>query len=279
MKLYSLELDNDGKDIGAYFQSRGYDIERVKPIEGRESLLLNFYLPAKSIEDMIADSVDSKEKVLALSSHGNYHHLTYGLCKRTDRLSKRYGYIHIDHHNDLFGDGSDLDTEDIHCGKFVRKLCHDANVGKTGLRRDLLFIGTKVMLPYYMLTQYAGEFLFTGFMGGIVSDLFCSLERNLERLPDDVYLTVDLDVLAPNEVRTAFDRGNMKAEKLYTIVEQIKQRKNIISADIVGYTTSNQPRSAYDGKSDGFEDVRDEEEPSFEKSMKVYETIARIIRG
>ena len=69
-KMYSLELDNDGKDIGTYFQSQGYDIERVKLIEGKESLALNFYLPAKSVEDMIAESVTTKEKFLALSSHG-----------------------------------------------------------------------------------------------------------------------------------------------------------------------------------------------------------------
>ena len=77
----------------------------------------------------------------------------------------------------MFGDGSDLDTEDIHCGKFVRKLCHDANVGKTGLRRDLLFIGTKVMFPLLYAYAIRWRILFTGFMGGIVSDLFVLLKE------------------------------------------------------------------------------------------------------
>ncbi|MFH1064918.1 MAG: arginase family protein [Nanoarchaeota archaeon] len=278
-KLYSLELDNDGRDMGNYFQSRGYGIERVRPIEGNESLILNFCVPPKTIENIISDSVDSKEKVLALSSHGNYHHLTYGLCKRADKLSEKYGYIHIDRHNDLFGAGDDKDAEEIHCGRFVRRLCHDTNVGKQGLRPDVLFIGTKVSLITGIMDPCAREFLFTGALDTSYSDLFYPVEAHLDRLPDDVYLTVDLDVLAPGEVRTAFDRGNMKAERLYEIVRMVKARKNIISADVVGYSNSDLPMSAYDCKKNQFGGIRDEEEPSFEKSMKVYENLVRIIKG
>lgn len=277
-KLYALELDSSGRQIGEFFESQGYPVNRVNPIEGRESLLLDFCTLPETIEEMIAEAVPVKGKVLALSSHGHYHHLTYGLCKRADKLSREYGYIHIDRHNDLFGMGLERNSPNIHCGRFVKKLCENTNVGKTKLRPDVFFIGCYVPLAEGIFYLPALQYAFTGVIGGAISDMFCSFDRHLDRLPEDVYVTVDLDVLAPPEVRTAWDRGSMKAEKLYQIIRKIKSRKSIISADIVGYTTSNMPMSMYDGDKDFlFEDVRDEPEPPFAKSMKVYKTLADII--
>lgn len=278
--LYSLELDDSGKEIGDFFEKKGYPVKRVAIKPGTDRLLINSPVLPETIEELIKEAVPEKGRVLALSSHGYYHHLTYGLCRRADKLSREYGYIHIDRHNDMFGMDTDADAPAIHCGKFVKKLCENTNVGNREFRPDVFFIGCYVPVVQSVFIPSASGYAFTGIKGGILSDLLRSFDRHLDRLPEDVYVTVDLDVLAPSEVRTAWDRGSMKAEKLYKLVEEISRRKKIISADIVGYTTSDEPRSAYDGRQDFlFEEPRDEPEPPFEMSMKVYTTLADIIRS
>jgi arginase family enzyme len=270
-KLYSIEMDEGGMEIGEHFQNQGCNITRVNPLEG--ICKIGEFVPdhrksmnKDSVAKTISNCIKTDSKVLALYGHGGYHFFTYGLAMLANRLSDEFGYIHIDHHDDSWF----INWDEITCASFVQQICNDTHI--YGSCSRMLYIGNDGGARH---GAYRGNAIRYDEIMGV-----SLVEEALDKLKvNDVYVSIDLDVMDLKEVRTAFDRGNMKAEKLYTIVEQIKQRKNIISADIVGYTTSNQPRSAYDGKSDGFEDVRDEEEPSFEKSMKVYETIARIIRG
>ncbi|MDD4878758.1 MAG: arginase family protein [Candidatus Nanoarchaeia archaeon] len=278
-KLYSLELDDSGKEIGNFFESKGYPLKRAVLHPKTKCQLINDPVLPEKVEAIIKEAVPEKGRVLALSSHGSYHHLTYGLCKRADKLSTEYGYIHIDRHNDMFGMVMDKRIPEIHCGMFVGKICENTNVGKRKFRPDVFFVGSCVPLLEGLLSPQAIHYAFTGTKDSALSDLLCSFDRHLDRLPEDVYISIDLDVLAPSEVRTAWDRGSMTAGRLYELVEKIKSRKAIISADIIGYTTDDTPFSAYDGEYDILtSDIRDAEEPSFERSMKVYTTLVDIIR-
>ncbi|MDI6737302.1 MAG: arginase family protein [Nanoarchaeota archaeon] len=262
-KLYSLEMDKGGEEIGEHFESQGYPIERVNPgekIEGIERFIPNVYqsidkgIVAKAVED----SVKTNSRVLALYGHGGYHFFTYGLAMLANRLSDEFGYIHIDYHHDTWFDSHNL----ISCGAFVRQICWDTNV--QGYARNMLYIGNDVVGC-------------SGFSGAGEVGIPCLRENQLElefheKMPQEVYVTIDLDVMHSEEVRTAFERESLRLNELKDILRKIKQKKRIISADICGFTETNKPYTnrAY---------ILEQGVPAFKQSMMVYRTLTDIIMG
>lgn len=106
-------------------------------------------------------------------------------------------------------------------------------------------------------------------MGWSLTDME-SLQEKLEAMrADNVYVSIDLDVMHRDEVKTAFERGSLRLEELENILRQIKKQKRIISADIVGYTESYKPYSIYNAQNYA--------EPPFEQSMHVYQNLAELI--
>ncbi len=59
--------------------------------------------------------------------------------------------------------------------------------------------------------------------------------RALERTPtEDVYVTVDLDVLHGAYVTTDWDNGEMSLDELLDSINQVREKKNIIGLDVNG---------------------------------------------
>ena len=57
----------------------------------------------------------------------------------------------------------------------------------------------------------------------------------MKRLPDEVYLSFDLDLMCESEMHTDFYQGDVKADELLRAIDIIKKNKKIIGADILGY--------------------------------------------
>lgn len=260
-KLYSLEMDDAGRKIGEFFEKEGYPIERANPGEGIADI--EQFIPdckriihKQAIEEAVAGCIKSDSRVMALYGHGGYHFFTYGLAMLANRLSDEFGYIHIDRHHDSWFDSN----EQLSCGAFVRQILAYTHVH--GYERNMLYIGAN--------NVEAGGFSRAGMLG-IHALRENSFEFEFhEKMPEYVYVTIDLDVMHREEVRTAFEREDLRLDEIKAILNRIKQKKRIISADVLGFTETNAPYT-------NMPYIFGQGIPSFEKSMGVYKEIADII--
>lgn len=210
-RIASLEMDASGRELGEHFQNfLGMGISRF--------CLSN----SLHVNSTIASEIKRRlgyadKKTLAVYSSGFFHHYTYGLCKLADKLSKEYFYIHFDHHSDY----STIHSDYLACGGFVGEILRDTNA------QSAFFVGS---LPLASNNTRA-NFIQKSGRGKKID----SLDEVLEKTPEDVYISFDLDVMADNEILTDFDRGTLKTDGLLNMISAIKQKKRIISADILGY--------------------------------------------
>lgn len=180
-----------------------------------------------------------ESRIMATIGHGSYHHLSYGLCKLADSLSKGYLYIHIDHHIDSWRPEHLLLNEGIiNCRNFVPYILEDTNAVTA------LFLGDNFNLlkpdwGYDKARKLLGK-KECKYMKEMASGKFeiNDLERLLDSVNvEDVYVTFDLDVMHAKEVITGYDRGVLSKSGLFEAIEAIKKHKKIIGADIAGYST------------------------------------------
>jgi arginase family enzyme len=74
--------------------------------------------------------------------------------------------------------------------------------------------------------------------------LEATIENLLSRIKmDDVYVSIDLDVMSSAEVVTNFDQGDLCLEELLELLHEIMAEKNIISASVLGYSGTRDAKS------------------------------------
>lgn len=167
-------------------------------------------------------------KILTVYGHGDYHHYTYGLCKViASKRSKDYIYAQIDHHTDSWKrtDGN------IRCGSFVEQILEEPEV------KDIINIGTEIKLGDYDHTRTIIP------QNELVSKAARELLRKAlrEKKQKDIYPSMDLDILTKTEIAVVqgLEQGILELNHLLNVVDVIQEEKNIISADILGYTAEN----------------------------------------
>ena len=160
--------------------------------------------------------IKNKQNPLVIGGSGNYHHLTYGLCAN---ITEPFGYIHIDRHSD-FGDKS---SEYISMGGFVEHLLTYTKA-QAGL---LVGCDQRAETPTIHYTK--------------LGELERRMQQELKGLPERVYVSVDLDVLAPSEFYSGYETGQMTVRKLFNALDTISDQKKIIGGDIFGYPGNDEP--------------------------------------
>ena len=202
---------------------------------------------SRVLKSKLLDEINEKfpksaqKNLLGIIGHGRYHHFTYGLCKLADRRSNEYCYVHIDHHCDSWRTNFDKKYEDVNCGNFVPYILEETNA------KGALFLGTdldgdikesKYHNSFKTIKRKKGKFL-TEKISGLFNKN--KLERLIQSIDsDDIYLSIDLDVMDQGEVLTGYDRGNLKKEGLFEAIKMLKEKKRIIGADIVGYSNESE---------------------------------------
>ena len=177
------------------------------------------------------------DKILTLYGYGGAHHYTYGLCNHVPlpRVGE-YLYIHIDHHSDsspgYFESKYDRKARKsvktgryiLGCGSFVEDI---KNIGA----KERLYIGTGKPWGVKYSPNWIDE---TSLKDGRSRN--SAIKKALDAtICNDAYISMDLDVLGHKEIETGFSRGNLTLEDLLKILDRIRQYKNIIGADILGY--------------------------------------------
>lgn len=217
-ELVSLELDQPGKRIGEYFEKTlKLDIKRVSYRKERD------YVSKDLICRMVNKALGKgPERKLVFYGSDYYHHFTYGLCKHADRFNDSYAYVHFDHHSDCFNGGI---KSEISCGSFVDDILKDSNASA------VLFLGSRPPIH----TDFSKKACISLLEEQLRHYSFRKLEKRLSKLPDEVYLSFDLDVMSEGAITTAYNQGTLQTKELMKILDAIKRTKRIIGDDILGY--------------------------------------------
>ena len=219
-ELVSLELDRHAQCIGEYFEKKlKKKIRRIK-FEKMSRYSIQKTGICRIVDEALGD--DNKRKLVVYGS-GSCHQFTYGLCKYADRFSKNYAYIHFDHHHDSWDYINS--SISIKCSTFVPHILKDTNASAT------LYIGSDP--KHYIVSDKL--YLSIKENGLRKGWKFEKLKWRLAKLPEEVYLTFDLDVMLSSLISTTYDTGTLTLEELMKCISVIRDTKDIIGADVLGY--------------------------------------------
>lgn len=199
-----------------------------------------------------------KKAQLCFLGSGDFHHVSALLLERAlERHPTSTTLIHFDNHPDWvkFEGG-------MHCGSWINRALDNQNVQKVitlgvcsddlrspernGGNLKLLSEGKLELYPYAhppsrVTADYGCGASYHQDSGALhwrsIADLG---EQNfidwfLDRIETEaVYVTIDKDVLAPEDAVTNWDQGRMRLPYVLTLISEIGRRCRIVGADVIG---------------------------------------------
>lgn len=227
-KIVVLEHDSSSKEIADFFEKIWNDGITRKKIDD---------MYKKDVKEDIIKKMENavgklEGKILTLYGKGTFHHYTYGLCKViAHKRSKNYMYLQLDNHTD-----SRYKTDGT-----LDKTAFVENLDEEPEAKDILFVGVKELLGRW---DYDHTIISQEELASKESKKI--LRKALrKKLYPDVYPSLDLDVLARTEINTEEPQGILELKHLLDILEVIEEEKNIISADILGYSNFDYSKFEY----------------------------------
>ncbi|WP_044893360.1 arginase family protein [Bacillus alveayuensis] len=179
---------------------------------------VHLYCADESLKLIEKKLSNRKQRGITFIGSGNYHYVTYLLLKE---IKKPFTLILFDNHLDM---DVKMDHQDsmISCGTWVSfalqnipYLKHVLIVGPTSKAYN--FQHQKVTIfSFHKEQNYSPKLILS----------------NIKT--DNIYISIDKDVLHKEEAATNWDQGKMKLKTLLSFLEQILVQKRVIGMDICG---------------------------------------------
>lgn len=226
-RILILNHDKSSEELGNYIKSLWPGITDVVKI--KDDLRTR-----EEIRQVIRDYTNNqKGKILTLYGTGRLHHYTYGLCKEVaDKRSDRYSYFHFDAHSDseeISPQGLNRGT--LNCENFVRGIMKDSK------SNAVRYVGSVICHFIPPLSQ-----TFKNVRCIPNAENIDDFRKILENLPNDLYMSTDLDVLSGHYAvdKDFQSAGRLSLDTLIECYKILREHKNIISADVLGYVKNGQ---------------------------------------
>jgi arginase family enzyme len=195
----------------------------------------------------IAEKINQKteQKIILLGS-GDFHYVTYLLMMR---IKQPFTLLLFDNHSELM---SSFSSSLISCGSWVAASLKNLHFlkqvvvlganARTFCHADPSFLPKVVYAPYgrlgrdldEQLPSYLQQFL-KRFPPITELGIETAVRRILASVPTPaVYVSIDKDVLAPQDAVTNWDQGMMTLEELLVALKEISERKRLLGVDICG---------------------------------------------
>ena len=152
---------------------------------------------------------------------GNYHYVTYLLLQR---LKQDFTLILFDHHTDM---QQSLFGEILSCGSWV-KWALDENP----YLQEVIIVGAKQELIDAIGEKYKGRV--HSYSEETIDHTMMWEQFALRQIHYPVYVSVDKDVMEPQEVVTNWDQGVLSINQLQEIYNAIRKKTKILGVDICG---------------------------------------------
>ena len=180
---------------------------------------VNLFCEEDSLHTLEKRIKNRKQKGITFIGSGNYHYISYVLLKE---MTKPFTLVLFDNHPDL-GTGNGPDKNMLTCGSWVY---HALN--KIPLLQQVVIIGPTVVLANQSTNPRTVIFPFDGAH-------HYSFKTILSAIPtENVYISIDKDVLNTDNVVTNWDQGMMDISTLTSILEHILKNKQVEGVDICG---------------------------------------------
>lgn len=216
LELYDLELKREIYQVGIHI------LPEVQPdMTGPENMTRRVYQVAREL-------LDKNKMVLML---GGEHSLTLGMVKAYRERHEALSVLQLDAHADLRD--SYLGTKFSHA-TVMRRVCELCPIVPVGIRslseEEYRFISEVGIKPVY-----AEDLIPTG----------DSIEHIIATLSNEVYITIDLDVLDPSIMSAVGtpEPGGIGWYELLNLLREVARSKRIVGFDLVELCPDEGPRS------------------------------------
>jgi agmatinase len=208
LELYDLELDREIYRVGIH------TLPQVEPLmSSPENMIERVYRVTKSL-------IQEGRFVLTL---GGEHSLSLGTVRAFKEAFPRLSVLQLDAHADLRDEYLGTKYSQACVMRRIFELCPITQVGIRSLsREEKQFLNQKKMKPFYM------------------SDLELttdSIKQIAASLSQDVYLTIDVDVLDPSIMPAVGtpEPGGMQWQEVLNIIKSLALHKHIVGFDLMEF--------------------------------------------
>ncbi len=216
LELYDLELDREIYKVGIS------TLPQVEPL-------------LSSPQDMIdrvckvVKSLIQKEKLVVLL--GGEHSLSLGAVRAFKDVFPELSVLQLDAHADLRDEYLGTKYGQACIMRRIFELCPISQVGVRSLSwKEKQFLTQRKLRPFYMSDLTSGT---------------ASLDQIVDSLSEDVYVTIDVDVLDPSimpAVGTPEPHG-MSWRQILDIMESVTLRKHVVGFDLMEFCPGEGPGS------------------------------------
>ncbi len=215
LELYDVELGHEISDAGIH------TLPEVQPVVGDPQLMVERV-------QWIASELLEKEKLMAVL--GGEHTVTIGAVRAHVERYPGLSVLHLDAHADLRDDYMGTPYSHACVARRLSETCHLVQAGVRSLSKEEDRFRDSSGLKSYD-AEAASELGFA--------------ERLADDLHDEVYISVDLDVLDPSVMSAVGtpEPGGLTWQQVAAILKSVAHRRRIVGFDIVELCPSQGPES------------------------------------
>jgi hypothetical protein len=237
VQIYAVDVDQGAKDAVEYLGKKGILGNGMKHIKVNPEFYDREKLHYADVNDLCrwleVDGTGIKKKPLTINGSGKFHYFTYFFCtKFFDKFEQPYTIVHVDKHCD--GTSFNFDpskVEPLICNYyFYPRLMADNSFVKSAIHikhpmnLDCVNERGRRWVPYRQTSDNEEQ---------LVEEVLKNVDKNSK-----LYITTDLDILSPSDVKTDYEQGDMRSKSLLKILKNLKGKREIIGADICGLKES-----------------------------------------
>ena len=216
LELYDLELDREIYKVGIS------TMPHVEPLlSSPQDMIDRVYRVVKGLIQ--------KEKFVVLL--GGEHSLSLGAVRAFREVFPRLSVLQLDAHTDLRNEYLGTKYGQACVMRRVFELCPISQVGVRSLSwEEKQFLTQRKLKPFYMSALTAGA---------------ASIDQIVDSLGEDVYVTIDVDVLDPSimpAVGTPEPEG-MSWRQISDIVQSVTLHKHVVGLDLMEFCPAEGPSS------------------------------------
>lgn len=199
-----------------YFKKTHYEMINLSDIRNT-----NRYCERNSLVSINKRLKKRKDKGITFIGSGNYHYVTYLLMSE---IESPFTLVLFDHHTDMM----DAPCESlVTCGSWVLK-----SLEKLPMLKKVIIIGTREDLLESIPENLNKKVLVFSKKELGQADIRQYIKTAIST--DNVYFSIDKDVLEESEAVTNWDQGNMKLKELINLIKYISIGKQICGIDVCG---------------------------------------------
>ena len=216
LELYDIEMDREISEVGIC------TLPEVEPsLKSPQDMIDRVYQVTKGLIQ--------KEKFVVLL--GGEHSLSLGAVRAFKEAFPKLSVLQLDAHADLREEYLGTRYSQACVMRRIFELCPISQVGVRSLSlEEKQFLTQNKLIPFYM------------------SDLASSatyMNRILDSLSEDVYVTIDVDVLDPSIMSAVGtpEPDGMSWRQLLDIMESVASRKRVVGFDLMEFCPAEGPGS------------------------------------